>query len=463
MNARCDRSPIARGLDVMKIPWMVEKLTGSCWRNAGALVACWLVACASDQPAAQSMTPTAPIANATPSGAAAGVTPGAAAGETAMQPGAAPPAAAPMTPAPAATVPDKNRPPAGPGKAADDPAYCAQRRVSYSKPCSDDPDPCGIHTGMDGDAYCQPAPAAGEGFQIHIGPKDYNDPAEIAKYVIEPGSEFNNSVLAHIPLTETRFYNRVKVQMRPGSHHWLSTVLGGQPEERFYEGEDGCYAVADEYFGTIGGGQTLIYDNPPGGVVAPENQGLGGSLPANASVCMNLHAYNYMETPRLREMWINIYFVDAAKVTQPTEPISVIAGVNLSVPPGAKQELAYEQEFAAPGRIIQLWGHRHAWTPRFAAWLNDELIYDSWDWRESVVFNYDSVTTNPAPNPAAMLDGATSGPLKVKEGDKLKFSCFIENGSDQTLTWRNDLYRGEMCNLWGTSVGEGTGLDDHLQ
>lgn len=358
---------------------------------------------------------------------------------------------------------DKNHPLTGPGKRANDPEYCTERRVSYSRPCHDDPDPCRIKSGWNGDEFCWPAPAAGEGIQIHIGPKDYNDPAEVAKYVIEPGSEFNNTVIGHVPLTEERFYNRVMVRMRPGSHHWLSEVIGGQPTEGFYEGESSCYGLSDRSYGTIGGGQTLIYDNPPGGIIAPENAGIGSSLPANSSVCMNLHAYNYAEKPQMREMWINVYFTDKAKVTQPTEPIVVIAGLGLSVPPGGKQELTYTQEFAAPGRIIQLWGHRHAWTPRFAVWLNDGLIYDSWDWRESVVFNYDSITKNPMPQPDAKLDGASSGPLAVKQGDKLKFSCFIENESDQMLVWRNELYGGEMCNLWGTTVGDGTGLGGSFQ
>jgi hypothetical protein len=356
---------------------------------------------------------------------------------------------------------NKNKPLTGPGKRAGDPNYCTERRVSYSKPCHDDPDPCGLDSGWAGDEFCWPAPAEGEGIQIHIGPDNHDDPAEVAKYVIEPGTEFNNAVIGHIPLTEEAFYNRVMVRMRPGSHHWLSQVIGGQPEERFYDEGRGCggLAGAGGSFGTIGGGQTLIYDNPPNGEVPPENVGLGNRLPPDSSLCMNLHAYNYSETAQLREMWVNVYFVDPEKVTQRIEPIVIIAGTQLSVPPGENQELTYMQPFNAPGRIIQLWGHRHVWTPRFAVWLNEDLVYDSWDWRESVVFNYDTITDNPAPNPDGQADGAASGMLDVEAGDQLKFTCFIENTSDQTLMWRNELYGGEMCNLWGSTVGEGSGLN----
>lgn len=423
-----------------------------------AFVIASAIACSEQQPAAFQTPALPPPAQSAPAPTTSAPVAAPTAPVAAAPPVAAPPPAIPMQPGV-----DKNRPMVGPGQRAQDPNYCKERRVSYSKPCSDDPDPCKLNSGFPGDEFCWPAPAPGEGIQIHVGPKDYKNPEELAKYVIDPGSEFNNSVIAHIPVTEERFYNRVRVSMRPGSHHWLSSVIGGQPEERFYEGEEGCYEASSEFYGTIGGGQTLIYDNPPGGMPAPENAGVGGSLPPNASVCMNLHAYNYAQEPHIREMWINIYFVDKAQVTTPTEPIALMGGLDLNLPPGETRELVYTQPFAAPGRIIQLWGHRHVWTPRFAVWINENLIYDSWDWRESVVFNYDSITANPAPNPALKIDGASTGPLMVKEGDNLKFSCLVENGSDQTLTWRNDLYGGEMCNLWGTTVGEGTALTGGLR
>jgi len=85
----------------------------------------------------------------------------------------------------------------------DEPAdKCMDRRVSYAVPCHDDPDPCGIKSGWPGDEYCLLPPAEGEGFQIHIGPDDYTNEAEVAKYVIQAGEEFNNSVLGHIPVEQ---------------------------------------------------------------------------------------------------------------------------------------------------------------------------------------------------------------------------------------------------------------------
>lgn len=326
---------------------------------------------------------------------------------------------------------------------------CQERRVSYAKPCRAEPDPCEIASGWAGDEYCLLPPKPGEGIQIHIGPKDYHDMADVMKYVIQPGEEFNNAVAAHIPTTENVWWNRITVQMRPGSHHWISSVVEGKPEERFYPGTD-CGATQ---IGSVGGGQNLIYDNPPGGVPAPENEGLGRELPGNSSLCMNLHAYNFTDQAQLREIWINLYTVPEAEVTQKADRIGMVGGLGLNLGPRQSLEATYQGTFMQDGRIIQLFGHRHAWTPRFAAWLNDRLIYDSWSWEESATFNYDSLTMNPPIMTEEKVDGAVSGIVNVKSGDVLKFTCFIENESDKTLRFSNELYDGEMCNLWGSTVG----------
>jgi hypothetical protein len=344
-----------------------------------------------------------------------------------------------------------------PGDAAGGPAAmdeCSVRRVSYSIPCQKDqnPDPCGIASGWEGDEYCLKPPAEGEGVQIHFGPKSYTDKAETDKYQMLPQQEFNNSVLAKVPLTEDKFWNHVTVSMRPGSHHWISMGGNAGAAEGFYR-DTGCGEGSTFGPGGFGGGQNLIYDNPPMGIPAPENVGMGRQITGNSAVCLGLHAYNFTDKPRLREIWVNLMFVDESKVTQRTSGIGMVGALGLQLPPGQSRELKYGSTFQADGRIIQLFGHRHQWTPRFAAWLNDKLIYDSHDWKESVTFNYDSITTNPPID--GMHDGAVSGIVEFKAGDRLNFSCFVENESDHVLSFKNELEGGEMCNMWGTTVGGG--------
>jgi hypothetical protein len=261
-------------------------------------------------------------------------------------------------------------------------------------------------------------------------------------------------VLANVPLTETQYWDHVTVHFRPGMHHWHSMDASAGSHPRVYPQNDiGC--GSGRLFGSGGFGDAVsekpIYDNPPQGIAAPENEGIGRIIEGNSSVCMGLHAYNYTDKPRLREAWVNLYFVDRDKVTQPIGSVLMIGGVGLTIPPGEHRELQYSAVFGEAGHIIQLFGHRRAWTPRFAAWLNDELIYDSHDWIESVIVNYDSITMNPPID--GVHDGAKSGIVPFSANDRLRFSCFVENDSDITLTFQNELEGGEMCDLRGITVG----------
>jgi hypothetical protein len=331
------------------------------------------------------------------------------------------------------------------------------RKASYHTPCGveENPDPCGINTGFDGDEYCWPPPPEGEGVQLHIGPANYDDPAEIQKWIVEPGYENLEYIAGVNPLTENKWFNHVQVRMRPGSHHWIISLVAGKVEPGFYGQSQGCGSTS---VGGIGGGQSLVLDNPPQGVPAPEDEGYGAEIQGNSSICANIHHYNGETYPQLREVWMNVYFTDESTITKRGERIGMIGAQGISLAPGRSQEYSYSARFGADGRIRSLFGHRHRYTDRFAVWLNDDLIYDSWDWVESVTFLYDSITMNPPINTEAKTDGAVSGLVNVKAGDTLKYSCFVNNTSDLTLTFRNDVDTGEMCNLFGGTVGEGTGL-----
>lgn len=351
---------------------------------------------------------------------------------------------APVGPAPTGTV----TPPNGA-----QPVRC--ETASASVPCSDDPDPCGLHSGYEGDEYCVLPPPEGEGIQIHFGPKSYTDPAEIAKYALQPGEEFNAYGIAHVPTTEDHFYNYVQIRMRPGSHHLINTVIDGTAlPEGFGPAGSGCQGTSVSGFP---GTQNLVREMPPGGKQAPENVGLGSMLRGNSSLCLNHHAYNFNDQVQLREVWINVWFVPESEVTQRTSPVVITAGPFQPIEPHSQKVLTATATVGGTGRITNLFGHRHAWTDRFAVWHNDDLVYDSWDWQESAVFDYDSITTNPAPNPPAKSDGAVSGILNVVPNDTVKIECDINNTSDNTLTFRNELLTGEMCILFGSAVGVSVG------
>jgi hypothetical protein len=341
------------------------------------------------------------------------------------------------------------------GMAAVDP--CSGFVVSRSTPCSTDPNPCNINSGYPGDEYCLPPPADGEGVQVHFGPRDYTNKTEVAEYILKASEEINGYGVAPVPITADRSYNRVVYHMRPGSHHLINTLISGQPTPGFASASAGCPGTQ---VGSLGGTQNLIYDSRPNGIVPPENVGLGYTLPGDSSICFNFHRYNFTNAEQLSEIWVNFYFVDDKDVTQRANWGAIIGGLAMNVAPHDATDLTYSYTFSGtgttdqnPARIIQLFGHRHAATFHFAAWLNEKLIYDSWDWREAITVNFDSLTNNPPIKTDQKLDGAESGIVAIKDGDELKYTCQIKNDTDNTLRFGNELYTSEMCNLFGQSVG----------
>ena len=333
------------------------------------------------------------------------------------------------------------------------PDACSERRASWGRPCTTQPDPCNLKSGYPGDEYCILPPPEGKGIQIHFGPKDYKNMDEVKGYLLQPGDEFNSYGIVNVPDTGTgdRYYQYIKISMRPGSHHLINNLISGKPAEGFVAGRNGCDGTG---MGGFQGTQNLISESPPQGIPAPENAGLGRTLPNNVSICQNYHRYNTTEKVLLSEIWYNVWWIPEDQITQKSSGVMVNALFS-GIPPGAKQVLTTTTTTSGDGRIISLFGHRHSHTERFAAWLNDQLIYDSWDWVESRMFNYDSITMNPAPAPEKKVDGAVSGLLSFKKGDKVKIECHVNNDSNVTLRFANELNTGEMCILFGATVGPG--------
>jgi hypothetical protein len=107
-------------------------------------------------------------------------------------------------------------------------------------------------------------------------------------------------------------------------------------------------------------------------------------------------------------------------------------------------------------RMTALTGHRHASTDRFGIWLEQDgqstPLYESFNYNDMPTYDYDSMTQNPRMDLAGKVDGAYSGQVLVK-GGTLKWTCEIHNRGDQTLTFSNELYDGEMCIVFGAYLG----------
>jgi hypothetical protein len=373
--------------------------------------------------------------------------------------GATPPASTtPVGATPPATVPPVGTPPVATPTDGMMPATTDPTGTAVDPTHPDLRGTCGINSGWAGDEACLPPPAPEVGMQIHVGPKNYEDMAEVSRYIMRPGEESSECWTFHTPNDKDIWYQTYELSGRPGTHHIINTMFN-------VEIADGGFTVcADPGTGTNGN----IIDNLPGaskaymprGTVAPENADLGRKIPPGVTAQADMHYYNFTDKDILREFWMNIYYIDQAQVKRQADQIRAMGGISWSVvpiPPGADQTYPYECMMSGDGQILSLLGHYHAHGKHFTASIRraatgmTEKVFEMYDFMDPAQFEYNSVSKNPMFSATAA--GAVTGRLDVKNGDVLMWDCHIINDSEFGLTYTNEVKTGEMCNLWGSSYG----------
>jgi hypothetical protein len=296
-------------------------------------------------------------------------------------------------------------------------------------------DECGLDTGWEGDEYCILPPPPDKGFQIHIGPSDYDNPEP--EYVMQPGTEDVVTMNATSGNTSDVFYYRRQYRMRPGSHHIIVSMGGGLGGRR------------------LGGTQNLAKDNPTG-PTPPENEDVGLPLPAHSQLSVNMHYYNFGQKPILKEVWVNFWYKEPDSVKQPASEVFSFTGVNAAVA-HSHVVVGASCPITEPGRILSLYGHRHYNNVRFTAWRvrgdQRDVLLEDFDAVHPAVLEFNSVTENPPYMPGMKRLGGWSGMLDLMPGDKLDFECEIINNTNKDFTGANEANDDEMCILIGDTVG----------
>jgi hypothetical protein len=294
---------------------------------------------------------------------------------------------------------------------------------------------CNLHTKWAGDEYCILPPPPDKGFQMHLGPANYDNPE--ATYLLQPGQENVRTIMSTSANDKPiDFYVR-QYRMRPGAHHTI---------------------VRDASTGRRLSGSDVNQDHPVGGITAPENAGLGIPLVAHAPLTTDHHAINTTDKPLLQEVWVNFWYVDPAKVTESTNLLYDPGSVSDTVAPHQDVVLGpYGCDIMQPGRLISMFGHVHANNVRFSAWRNrggqKDLIYEAHHWEEPLWLEFTSLAKNPVADSATMLDGGWSGIVDLKAGDSLTWECHEVNTQDTTLRFTNQTFQGQMCIIIGDLVG----------
>ena len=399
----------------------IARITTSC-------LFCLAIGCGTDAPADTAPVDTGLPTVGPPTAMMPTPTPGAApgtAGTQAPAPAAADPAAQPATPPTPADMPGMDDP------AAADPAAPPMYEMAM--------DECGLNTGFIGDEYCILPPPPDKGFQLHIGPSNYDNPE--SEYVLGPGQEVTNDLRSVSGNSEETYFYYRQYRMRPGAHHMIASQGSGGLGGR-----------------RIATSNTNALDSPPGGIVAPENAGVGVQLGANTTISVSLHSINTTDQPVLREIWINFWYVDPDTVTQPASQLFHLGDPTFAIQPGEETTLGpYTCDIPSDGRMLWFYGHRHANNLRFTAWRvrgsQRDLFYEGYDWEDVLVLEYSSLIDNPLPDRERHIEGGWTGPLDFQAGDKIEWECHVRNMTDGVVRFANETYTGEMCILDGEMVG----------
>jgi hypothetical protein len=303
---------------------------------------------------------------------------------------------------------------------------------------------CGLHTQWAGDDRCILPPPPDKGFQVHVGPTDYANPE--STYVMQPGVETTESFKAVSPNQEDRYFYFRQYRMRPTAHHMILTAAG---------------ASTSTVVGNLGhriATANKSGDFPVNGIIAAENAGVGSPIGAKSSIDVSLHAINASSAPQLREIWVNFWYKDTKDVTDPATPWFNVGDPTFSVAPGQDTVLGpYTCSVASPGRLLWLYGHRHANNVGFVVnrvrGSQRDLVYAGYRWDEPITLQYDSITQNAVGDTNQSIEGGWSGILDLQAGDKIEWSCHVINHQSTTLRFTNQTYLGEMCIVDAEAVG----------
>jgi hypothetical protein len=328
-------------------------------------------------------------------------------------------------------------------------AAMASPKGADSGPPSTAPDGCPVNSGFAGDEMCLPPPPPDKGFQLHYGTTDYASSTAMAPFLLAPNNEIVDCYYLKTPNTTDVYVGGYEFQMRPGSHH-LNVDINPMAEA---DGFATCQAN-DQSPGLLGGTETPVVDERSD--PAPENAGLAVKLPANSQAVMNFHVINTSAHPIAREAWLNYYYMDAADVKGFRGNVFLVGGVGFQITPGTHKTYTYACSPDRPTRILSLAAHMHVHATRMSAWKvvggQPSLVYETYNWDQPTNVRYDSVHQNTPPDRASQTPGGSSGQFILQPTDSLQWECEVDNTSGVTLTFRNEVYTGEMCIMTGEMV-----------
>ena len=256
------------------------------------------------------------------------------------------------------------------------------------------------------------APLPADGFQLVINP-----------FTVSPNTEREVFVNRVTPNTSTVYVNKITMQGRPNSHHFVlygflnPVLLPPLNTVRDLYNADGSINVT-----TFSQMQNHIFLN--GGTDVNSTYtfpaGVALKIPAATQLDLNAHYFNKQTTALTGENYINLYTVPQANVVKEAQSIN-FANYNFSIPAFTRKTITTDFTFTKAVTVITLTSHYHKTGEKFQVKIlggtrNGEIVYESTDWEHPLVLN---LTT----------------PIQLKAGEGLTSVVTYNNTTNKTINF----------------------------
>ncbi|HUS01553.1 MAG TPA: hypothetical protein VMY77_07495 [Chitinophagaceae bacterium] len=271
---------------------------------------------------------------------------------------------------------------------------------------------------LDNKAVCeQPfvpiqAPAPNEGFQLSIN-----------SFTVSPNTEREVFVNRITPNTSTVYVNKIIVQGRPNSHHFvlygfqnLASLPPVNTVRDLYNADGSINASTffqmQNHIYLAGGTDVNSTYTFPAGVAL--------KIPAATPLDLNAHYFNKQATSFTGENYINMYTVPQASVVKEAQSIN-FPNYNFSIPANTRKTITTDFTFSKAVTVLTLTSHFHKMGEKFQIKIfggtrNGEVVYENTDWEHPLVLN---LTT----------------PIQLKAGEGLTSVVTYNNTTSQTKTF----------------------------
>jgi hypothetical protein len=256
------------------------------------------------------------------------------------------------------------------------------------------------------------APAPADGFQLAI-----------QSFTVSPNTEREVFVNRITPNTGTVYVNKITMQGRPNSHHFVlygflnTNLLPPVNTVRDLYNANGTINTT-----TISQMQNHIYLG--GGTDVNTTYtfpaGVALKIPPGTQLDLNAHYFNKQTTSLTGENYINLYTVPQANVVKEAQSIN-FANYNFSIPASTRKTITTDFTFDKAVTVITLTSHFHKTGEKFQIRIlggsrNGEIVYENTDWEHPLVINF-------------------TIPIQLKAGEGLTSVVTYNNTTGKTLNF----------------------------